>query len=389
MLRNAMIIGASVLAVGVIIYTQFGEDVPRYVFAPTGSSIPIVENLDAFIPEDLEPNSPPLIKTVIEGLAVPWDLVFLPDSSFLVTERPGSIRRVMPNGNSVRIEVPNIQSTGEGGLLGIALHPRFAENQFIYLYQTSGSGNDLHNKIVRFRFDKDILKDPRVIVDQIPGAIYHDGGELAFGPDGYLYATAGDAGRSDLAQNPDSLAGKVLRMTDEGKSAPGNPFETLVYSYGHRNGQGLAWDSEGRLWATEHGRSGVTSGYDEVNRIESGKNYGWPTIQGSAQKEGLVTPQIQSGEKETWAPSGIAIVGDRLFFVGLRGESLYEVQIQKDGNLDVSSAKAYFRGVYGRLRGVVLGPDGALYLTTSNTDGRGFPKENDDRVLRVDLKALK
>ena len=384
-----MIIGASVLAVGVIIYTQFGENVPRYVFAPTGSSIPTVENLDAFIPEDLEPNSPSLIKTVIEGLAVPWDLAFLPDASLLVTERPGSIRRVMPNGNSVRIEVPNVQSTGEGGLLGIALHPKFTENQFIYLYQTSGSGNNLQNKIVRFRFDKDVLRDPLVIVDQIPGAIYHDGGELAFGPDGYLYATAGDAGRSDFAQNPDSLAGKVLRMTDEGKPAPGNPFATLVYSYGHRNGQGLAWDSEGRLWATEHGRSGVTSGYDEVNRIESGKNYGWLTIQGSAQKEGLVTPQIQSGEKETWAPSGIAIVGDRLFFVGLRGESLYEVQIQKDGNLDVASAKAYFRGVYGRLRGVVVGPDGALYLTTSNTDGRGFPKEHDDRVLRVDLKALK
>jgi glucose/arabinose dehydrogenase len=304
--------------------------------------------------------------------------VFLPEGDLLVTERPGTLRRIGKDGRVYTIE--GVAHTGEGGLLGMALHPRFQENHWLYLYLTTRSNGALTNRVERYRFEGDVLSQREVIIDDIPGASYHDGGRIAFGPDGYLYITTGDAGSPNSAQDITSLAGKILRLEDDGLVPGDNPFGNAVYSYGHRNAQGLAWDGRGRLWATEHGRSGIRSGFDELNLIEKGKNYGWPVIQGDEEKEGMERPIVHSGPNETWAPAGIAFREGALFFGGLRGESLYEARVDDIGEVVLTS---HFRGEFGRIRVVVLGPDAALYIATSNTDGRGSPRENDDRLLRV------
>jgi glucose/arabinose dehydrogenase len=185
-----------------------------------------------------------------------------------------------------------VHHAGEGGLLGMALHPRFDEHHWIYLYLTTVSDGGAENRVERYTFENDRLSDKKIIIDKIPGANYHDGGRIAFSPDGYLYITTGDAGKSNLAQATDSLAGKILRVHDDGSIPLDNPFHNAVWSYGHRNSQGLAWDDRGRLWATEHGRSGILSGFDELNLIEKGKNYGWPVIQGDESREGMERPIV-------------------------------------------------------------------------------------------------
>jgi glucose/arabinose dehydrogenase len=180
------------------------------------------------------------------------------------------------------------------------------------------------------------------------------------------------------------LAGKILRVTEEGKAAPGNPFGSLVYSYGHRNPQGIAWDSSGRLWATEHGRSGVRSGLDEINLIEPGNNYGWPVIEGDETGDGMENPMLHSGPAATWAPGGSTFIEDVLFFTGLRGQAVYRV----DTLADTVSPREYFKNEFGRIRDIVTGPDAKLYLATSNRDGRGKPIAGDDRIIRVDPNVL-
>ena len=282
--------------------------------------------------------------------------------------------------------IEGVEHKGEGGLLGMVLHPRFSENRWIYLYLTTKNDSGLINRVERYRFEKDRLAEKKIIIDNIPGASYHDGGRIAFGPDNYFYITTGDAGNSNLAQDINSLAGKILRLKEDGSIPKDNPFGNAVYSYGHRNSQGLAWDNQGRLWATEHGRSGVLSGLDELNLIEKGKNYGWPEIQGDEKKTGMETPIVQSGADETWAPAGMAYWNGSLFFAGLRGESLYEVKILDNNKV---SLKAHFRREFGRIRTVVLGPDGYFYITTSNTDGRGDPKPNDDKIIRINPNVFR
>jgi len=338
-------------------------------------------------PEKQEESSP--VAVVATNLKVPWAIAFLPDKRILVTERAGKVLLIGQDGTMAKnpMALINVQvgANGEGGLLGIALHPNFAQNNFVYLYYTYQSqGNNTRNRIVRMTFHNDTLTDETIIVDGIPGAFFHNGGRIKFGPDGYLYATTGDAQDSSQAQNTQSLAGKILRTTDSGKPAPGNPFGNLVYSYGHRNPQGIAWDARNILWSTEHGRSAPT-GYDEINLIESGKNYGWDTIQGNETENGMETPKKHSGANSTWAPAGAVFVGERFFFAGLRGESLYEAVIQ---NNTVTSVKEHFKNQFGRIREVVEGPDGMLYITTSNTDGRGKAKDNDDKIIRIDPKKL-
>ena len=276
--------------------------------------------------------------------------------------------------------IEGVEHVGEGGLLGMALHPQFSENRWIYLYLTTNIGNGLKNRVERYRFEGDRLSEKTIIIDNIPGAAYHDGGRIAFGPDGYLYITTGDAGSSNLAQDINLLAGKILRLKDDGSIPPDNPFGNAVWSYGHRNSQGLAWDKEGNLWATEHGRSGILSGLDELNLIEKGENHGWPVIQGDEKKEDMKSPIVQSGADETWAPAGIAFWDGSLFFGGLRGESLYEATILNGNKV---ALKARFRQEFGRIRAVILGADGYLYITTSNTDGRGDPNPNDDKIIRI------
>lgn len=336
-------------------------------------------------------NSPvedqPVKSVVVQNLEIPWGIAFLPDYSILVTERPGRVRIVDPQGvlrQEPLATITEVNAVGEGGLLGVAVHPEFESNRFVYLYYTySNNSDNTLNRVVRFRLENNSLSDRTVLVDAIPGASNHDGGRIKFGPDGFLYITTGDSQEPSLSQDRLSLAGKILRVTPDGKPAPGNPFNTVIYSYGHRNSQGLTWDGQGRLWSTEHGRSAPT-GLDELNRIESGKNYGWPVIQGDEKKEGMVTPILNSGPVTTWAPAGAAFYNGSIFFGGLRGQGLYEAVIQGDS----ATLKKHFDGELGRIRDVVLGPDKMLYITTSNRDGRGTPKENDDKIYRVNPSKL-
>jgi len=255
----------------------------------------------------------------------------------------------------------------------------------VYLYYTYNStGNNTINRVVRMTYHDKKLIDEKVIVDKIPGAGNHNGGRIKFGLDKLLYIGTGDAQDPSQAQDKNTLGGKILRVTDEGKAAPDNPFHNLVYSYGHRNVQGLAWNKDGYLWATEHGRSGIQSGLDELNLILSGANYGWPILQGDQQGEGIDAARKNSGST-TWAPAGAAFVGNSLFFGGLRGQTLYEAVIK---NNQVTTLKEHFNAQYGRIREVILGPDGMLYITTSNKDGRGIPQNEDDKIIRVNTTRL-
>jgi glucose/arabinose dehydrogenase len=314
---------------------------------------------------------------IIAGnLEIPWELVFLPNQEILVTQRPGTLL-LLQEGQQITID--GVEHIGEGGLLGMALHPDFEQNNWLYLYLTTRISQTITNRVERYQFINNSLSDREIILDNIPGAANHNGGRIAFSPDGYLFITTGDAQNPDLAQDINSLAGKILRINDDGSIPADNPFNNEVYSYGHRNAQGLAWDNQNRLWATEHGRSGVLSGMDELNLIEMGNNYGWPAIEGDQEQEGMETPVIHSGPDITWAPAGATFFDGSIFFAGLRGSTLYEYVI------DSGELREHFQNEFGRLRAVVLGPGNNLYITTSNTDGRGIPEEKDDKVIKITL----
>ncbi len=360
-----------ILLVGVLTlaFFIFREQIFRQFYKPTPTSFKEGVTMNARSGE---------LEIIADNLHIPWEIAFLPDGDLLVTERPGTLKRIGKERRVYTIE--GVEHIGEGGLLGMALHPRFSENQWMYLYLTARSGDSLINRVERYRFERDRLTEKTTIIDNIPGAAYHDGGRIAFGPDGYLYVSTGDSGKSNLAQDISSLAGKILRLKDDGSVPPDNPFGNATWSYGHRNSQGLAWDDKRRLWATEHGRSGILSGLDELNLIEKGKNYGWPVIQGAETKVSMESPVIQSGPDETWAPAGAAFWDGSVFFGGLRGEALYEAKFINEREV---SLQVHFRQEFGRIRAVVFGPDGFLYLTTSNTDDRGSPKQNDDKIIRV------
>ncbi len=330
-------------------------------------------------------SSSPSVSVVAEGLDIPWSIAWLPSGEMLVTERPGTLRRIMPDGQR-SYPIQGVMHRGEGGLLGLALHPDFPSNRWLYLYLTTAAGGGLANRVERYLFAEDGLTERTVILEGIPGAANHDGGFLGFGPDGYLYVTTGDAGNPDSAQDTASLAGKILRIADDGSIPPDNPFGNAVYSYGHRNPQGLAWDERGRLWSTEHGRSGIRSGYDELNRIERGGNYGWPVLQGDEEGEGMIAPVLHSGPDTTWAPASAAFLNGSIVFGGLRGRALFESMLPEEEGMPV--LRRHLDGAYGRIRFAGVGPDGMLYLTTSNTDGRGDPVAGDDRILRVDPAML-
>lgn len=320
------------------------------------------------------------ISIVAQNLDTPWAIAVLPDKSLLVTERSGNVRLIDANGNLQSNPVavlPSVKEIGEGGLLGLVLHPNFSSNNYVYFYYTyDGSSGNTLNRVARMVYKDKKISDEKIIVDKIPGASNHNGGRIKFGPDSLLYVTTGDAQNPSLSQDKNSLAGKILRVKDDGTTPSDNPFSNLVYSYGHRNPQGLAWNGN-ELYAPEHGSSTL----DEVNKIDTGLNYGWPEIRGDDTKQGMEKPIIHSGS-DTWAPSGAAFLGNRLFFGGLRGQALFE--------LDTNSLnfKAHFKGEFGRIRDVVLGPDNMLYMTTSNRDGRGSPADTDDRIIRIDPQKL-
>lgn len=329
-------------------------------------------------PDDVE-----RVAVIAQNLDTPWGLVFLPDNSILFTERKGDIRKIDPNGNLIENPITTlsqVKEIGEGGLLGIDIHPDFKSNNYVYIYYTfSGSGNRTLNRVSRFKYENDSFNDEQIIIDNIPGAPNHNGGRIKFGPDNNLYIGTGDAQEPSHAQDKNLLAGKILRVTDLGKAAVGNPFGNAIYSYGHRNVQGLTWDDKGNFWATEHGRSTPT-GFDELNLIKSGGNYGWPDIQGDEVRSGMMPPIKNSGSSNTWAPSGIAYIGGSAFFGGLRGQALYESKLNGESAGEIYE---HFKNEFGRIRDVVVGPDGMLYITTSNRDGRGTPDSMDDKIIRI------
>ncbi|MFC1649511.1 PQQ-dependent sugar dehydrogenase [Patescibacteria group bacterium] len=378
-MRNWIILGI-VLAIAASIIVFLAGPIQRVFFLPrtpkdARSSYKTTE-------KDDEAQSVP--EVVATDLHIPWEIEFLPGGDLLVTERPGDLVRIDKDSKK-RIEISGVEHIGEGGLLGLALHPEYERNGYIYLYLTTSTEEGLTNRIERHRLDKNTLSNRKIVFDGIPGARFHDGGKIEFGPDGYLYVTTGDAGNENAAQDISSLSGKMLRIHDDGSIPENNPFNNAVWSYGHRNPQGLVWDSNDQLWSAEHGPSGLETGNDEVNLIKRGGNYGWPVIRGRELADGMESPVIESGKDETWAPAAIAVVQDRVFFTGLRGEALYSAEIEGERLVNL---KRNFFGQFGRLRALKLGPDGYLYMSTSNTDGRGESREGDDKIIRVDPKKL-
>ncbi|MDW5326006.1 PQQ-dependent sugar dehydrogenase [Plantactinospora sp. KLBMP9567] len=308
------------------------------------------------------------VQTVVANLEAPWGLAFLPDGSALVTERDS--KRVLQVSGGTAREVARIEEAapaGEGGLLGLAVSPDYAADRWVYVYYTAADDN----RVARLRLGEPARE---IVLSGIPrGSRTHNGGRIAFGPDGMLYVGTGDAGDRDAAQDRNSLAGKILRMTPDGRPAPGNPFgDTLVYSYGHRNVQGLGWHADGTMYAAEFGQNH----YDELNRITPGGNYGWPEVEGDSDDSRFVTPVATWGTAEA-SPSGLAVVGDRVWLACLRGQRLYRI------GTDGQGAEALLTGEYGRLRHVAPAPDGSLWVLTSNRDGRGSPADDDDRILRL------
>lgn len=331
------------------------------------------------------------VETVAENLKIPWEIDFAVDGRIFFTERVGNLR-VIENG-VVSDPIISLKVSGtEGGLLGLALDPNFEENHFVYLYYSYNDFLDIYNRVVRYTESDNKLSDETILLDKIPGSKWHDGGRIKFGPDQKLYITTGDASNYNLAQDIDSLAGKILRINSDGTIPKDNPFpDSAIFSYGHRNPQGIDWHPDsGILVATEHGPSGERgSAHDEVNVIISGKNYGWPDIIGDETSEGLENPIIHTGE-DTWAPSGASFydsdkISDwygKYFVATLRGNHLRMLDLDLENNIVVES-KLLLAGEYGRLRNANMGPDGHLYILTSNQDGRGDPVYNDDRILRI------
>ena len=341
------------------------------------------------MPSNGDADMPPLegieFEEVASGLDIPWAIAFLPDGRMVFTERPGRVK-VLDSG-AVH-EVRGVVHLGEGGLQGIAVDPDFQSNNFIYLYYTYSEGAALYNRVSRFTFSGTALSGEAPLLERIPGNVYHDGGRMKFGPDGMLYITTGDAGDQGSAQDLGSLAGKILRINPDGSIPADNPFNSAVFSYGHRNPQGLDWHPDsGLLVATEHG----PGKNDEVNVISEGSNYGWPEklcSQGAA-VQGFTEAAVCFPDW-TLAPSGAAFYGGdglpfrgAFIYGGLRGEQI-RIALFSGDSLESDGLLA---DGFGRIREVVEGPDGYIYFATNNTDGRGTPREGDDRIYRIAPKT--
>ncbi len=324
---------------------------------------------------------PSVIGTIDAGLQLPWSTVFLPDGTAVISERdtallkslPASLAGDGPAGSTAATvigQVPGVVPGGEGGLLGLALSPDFGQDRYLYAYFTAAEDN----RIARLRLDGSgqqlTLGPPEVIFTGIPKARTHNGGRIRFGPDGYLYVGTGDSQRRDQPQDKNALGGKILRLTPDGDPAPGNPFaDNPVYSLGHRNVQGLAWDSAGRLWSSEFG----PEVNDELNLIVPGGNYGWPEVTGAPQRPGFLDAKVVWPSTADSSPSGLEIAGDTAYVGALRGQRLWVVPLNGEF---AANPVGYFTGTYGRLRSVSLAPDGRLWVLSNN--------KNPDFVLVLD-----
>lgn len=328
------------------------------------------------------------VDVVATDLRIPWSLTFAPDGRLFVTERPGRVRilDLTARTMTLALTLDDTFAEGEAGVLGLTLDPSFSSNRLVYLYYSARVGGGGVNRVVRYREVGGQLGERVVLLDNIPAAGTHDGGRIRFGPDGLLYITAGDAASASLAQDVASLAGKILRINPDGTTPRDNPFSSRIYSYGHRNPQGLDWHPvTGDLWASEHGNSGN----DEINVIERGVNYGWPRIEGSQTMTGMQTPI--TFYNPAIAPSGASFYrGQRFpafannFFVAtLRGTHIRRVRIDPASPRRIMAQEQLLEGRFGRIRDVITGPDGFLYFATSNNDGRGSVTSDDDRIARL------
>ncbi|QWC85503.1 PQQ-dependent sugar dehydrogenase [Nocardioidaceae bacterium] len=329
------------------------------------------------------PTEPTVVATAAAQLQAPWGLDFLPDGSALVTERDTTrVLHLVPQPGQQRYDVREVATVdqaapeGESGLLGIAVSPSFEQDQRVFLYVSTAEDN----RVLRTTFDGSSLGELEPILTGIPNGFIHDGGRLAFGPDGFLYVSTGEIGQPDLAQDRGSLGGKILRLTVDGDPAPGNPRpDSPIWTLGHRNVQGLAFDDRDRLWASEFGQDA----WDELNRVEKGSNYGWPAVEG---RGGEDAPEEFRDPARQWAtseasPSGLAYADGSLWMAALRGNRLWQVPVTQGGT---GEPVPHLVGDFGRLRTVAVAPDGRLWVTTSNRDGRGTPADADDRILVVD-----
>ncbi len=331
----------------------------------------------------------------VQNLEIPWSLVFLDDKRAIVSERPGRIRLIVDG--KLRKKpykvIKDVYHIGEGGLMGLEKHPDFPEKPYIYAMYTYKEKGKVYNKVVRFIDKGDSCVFDKIIIDKIPAGRYHNGGRLKFGPDGMLYITTGEIFERRIAQDLNNLGGKILRLAPDGEIPEDNPFENSpIFSYGHRNPQGFTFHPEtGDLFESEHGPSGEEGifGHDEINIIYKGKNYGWPYAVGAVNKKEFIDPIVLW--KKATPPAGICFYKNFLFVATLRSQALIRIEIERKNNeykvksIERWFAEDYYKGKYGRSRDVVLGPDGYLYVLTSNRDGRGKPRRGDDKILRVKI----
>ena len=327
------------------------------------------------------------VEVAAANLEVPWSMAFAPDGRLFVTERPGRVRILNFEAGTMELAltIDDTFAQGEAGTLGLALDPDFPTSRLVYVYHTARAGGSAVNRLVRYREVAGRLGERVVLVDNVPANTIHDGGRIRFGPDGLLYISTGDASTQSVSQDLGSLGGKVLRLNRDGTTPRDNPFGSPVYTYGHRNPQGFDWHpATGQLWASEHG----ATGNDEINVLRRGANYGWPIIQGAATMPGMEAPMTFFNP--AIAPSGASFYRGRavpqfennLFVATLRGTHLLRLQLDAAGTRIVAQERL-LEERYGRLREVVSGPDGWLYLSTNNRDGRGNPESADDRILRL------
>ena len=317
------------------------------------------------------------IETVAQGLDTPWSIA-RSDDVFYLSERPGKIIKIDGNKKTEQqVDLDKEVSTAaEAGLLGFVLAPDFKDSKEAYAYYTYEDNNQF-NRIVKLKLENDTWKEDEVLIDKIPSGQYHHGGRLKIGPDDKLYATTGDASDEQNAQDKDTLGGKILRINLDGSKPKDNPISnSYVYSYGHRNPQGIVWTPDGQMYASEHGNQAN----DEINEINEGQNYGWPVIEGNEENDNMETPIFTSGSDDTWAPSGIAFKDGIIYSAALRGEGIMKFDVEKDEMKKVATK-------YGRIRDVYIVNDD-LYFVSNNTDGRGNPSQNDDKMYKVSLSQL-
>jgi len=329
------------------------------------------------------------VDTVLNNLdGVPWSMEFAPDGRLFVTERVGRVLivNVTTGMYDVALQIPGVFGSGEAGLLGLALDPAFTQNHLVYLYYTAATSTTTGiNRLVRYRETGSQLVEGVLLLDNIPASNIHDGGRLKFGPDGLLYLTTGDAATQGLAQDVSSLAGKILRLNRDGTAAAGNRFSSPVFTYGHRNPQGIDWHpTTGIMWSSEHGNVGN----DEINTISSGLNFGWPRIEANDTFPGMevpitfFNPAIAPSGAAFYRGTRIPLFTNNLFVATLRGTHLLRLTIDESGRR-ITGQERLLEGTFGRLRDVVMGLDGNMYVATNNRDGRGTPATGDDRILRI------